>query len=225
MKLDIQNLRGCYTLSADPVGDGRIELTLMICETTGEIRGELTGEMDAADLNHVSQLLEAAARACAPVAPSPHDPPRRGRNPPAPRRGEAWTAEETRLLLQRFRDGGEPSHLAAEFERSEKSIRWKLFGLQVAPFPADLAPERHVSPPCPAPPKAYSVEEERQIHPNAYRAWEENDKKRLAERCAQGASSAELSREFGRKVTAIWSQLNKISAVGPAADEARERGA
>ncbi|ALO13316.1 hypothetical protein AQF52_7730 [Streptomyces venezuelae] len=73
-------------------------------------------------------------------------------------------------------------------------------------------------------PKAYTVEEKRRIYPNAYKPWEPADEQRLAERCAQGVSLLDLSKEFGRNEGAIASRLVKIQAEGPAAEEAWEYG-
>ncbi|MFE1906813.1 hypothetical protein ACFW96_24550 [Streptomyces gardneri] len=73
-------------------------------------------------------------------------------------------------------------------------------------------------------PKAYTVEEKRRMYPNAYKPWEPADEQRLAERCAQGVSLLDLSKEFGRNEGAIASRLVKIQAEGPAAEEAWEYG-
>jgi len=82
--------------------------------------------------------------------------------------------------------------------------------------------------PPPAPtlpaPKAYTVEEKRQTHPNAYKPWTREDDEHLADRCAEGASLADLSAEFGRNLGAIASRLIKIGAAGPALEEAEEYG-
>ncbi|MFE7582430.1 hypothetical protein ACFU5Y_12845 [Streptomyces gardneri] len=90
-------------------------------------------------------------------------------------------------------------------------------------YPGDLVP----APRTPAEreePKAYTVEDKRRVYPNAYKPWEPADEQRLAERCAQGVSLLDLSKEFGRNEGAIASRLVRIQAEGPAAEEAWEYG-
>ncbi|MFD8645498.1 hypothetical protein ACFV14_34915 [Streptomyces zaomyceticus] len=141
----------------------------------------------------------------------------------ATRHGQAWTAETLAQLKEHHRTGKSPEQLARQLGRSEKSIRWKLYGLKLAPYPGDLVPEPR-PPAQPEEPKAYTVEAKREQHPNAYKPWEPGDELRLAERCAQGASLSELSREFGRNEGAIASRLLKIKAEGPAVEAAWEYG-
>ncbi|WP_024754692.1 hypothetical protein [Streptomyces exfoliatus] len=112
---------------------------------------------------------------------------------------------------------------AEERGRSEKSIRWKLHGLERGPRPDDFVPAPR-TPAEPQEPKAYTVEEKRRLYPHAYKPWEPADEHRLAERCAQGASLHDLSQEFGRNEGAIASRLLKIHAEGPAVEEAWEYG-
>ncbi|CAL9673388.1 hypothetical protein SUDANB174_07636 [Streptomyces sp. enrichment culture] len=126
-------------------------------------------------------------------------------------------------LKEHYQAGMSPEQLAEELGRSEKSIRWKLHSLGLASFPSDLVPDPR-TPVEPQVPKAYTVEEKRQLHPNAYKPWNLEDEQRLAERCAQGASLSELSQEFGRNEGAIASRLLKIQANGPAAEGAWEYG-
>ncbi|MFI5799753.1 hypothetical protein [Streptomyces sp. NPDC051677] len=137
------------------------------------------------------------------------------------RRGAPWTQDERNWLRTAFLDGAPVPDLAESLGRSEKSVRWVLYRLRLIPFPADDVPATHARP---EKPKAYTVEEKRRIHPNAYAPWSAEDEQLLAERCAQGVSLAELSREFGRNPGGIASRLVKIDAVGPAAEEAWEHG-
>lgn len=139
--------------------------------------------------------------------------------PKATRHGQAWTTEAVARLEELHRAGKSPGQLAEDLGRSEKSIRWKLYGLHLAPYPGDAVP-------APRPPlepeeaKAYTVDEKRRLHPNAYKPWEPDDDHRLAEHCAQGVSLAELARRFGRNEGAVASRLLKIQAKGPAVEEA-----
>ncbi|MFI6494284.1 hypothetical protein [Streptomyces sp. NPDC050564] len=225
VRLELGDTHRRYSLSADPTEDGRLELTVLICSTDGVIHGELTGEVDPRDLGDIGRIVTAAATLC--PTPEPPGPP-----PPttpaatqvkATRAGAPWTPEAEQYLIDAHRAGTSLQHMALELGRSENSIRWKLHGLKLAPHPADLVPSRHTAT-APEPPKAYTVEDKRKAHPNAYMPWTDQDEQYLAARCAQGASLAQLAREFGRNEGAIASRLMKIGAVGPAADAAPEFG-
>ncbi|MFF9002038.1 hypothetical protein ACF1GW_21945 [Streptomyces achromogenes] len=65
------------------------------------------------------------------------------------------------------------------------------------------------------------MQQRRQIHRNTHTRWSDEEERRLAQRCADGVLTPELSNEFGRTELAIESRLLKIAAVGPAADQAR----
>ncbi|MFI6567035.1 hypothetical protein [Streptomyces sp. NPDC050534] len=160
-----------------------------------------------------------ASAACAPAIPAQKTAGRAKAKPA--RRGALWTQEEKDYLRAGFLDGTTVLELAESLERSEKSVRWMLHHLHLIPFPADDVPTPRVKP---ERPKAYTVEEKRMVHPNAYAPWSTEEEQLLAERCTQGASLADLSREFGRNQGGIASRLIKIDAVGPAAGEAWEYG-
>ncbi|WP_438493567.1 hypothetical protein [Streptomyces asiaticus] len=216
MKLEIGSRDRRYSLTADPLEGGRVEVTVIVCTSDGTIQGELTGELDTGDLAEVSRLIAAT-----PVASGPST----AMNAPpltvkATRHGDPWTPQALDYLRDQYRAGKTPEQLAEELGRSEKAIRWKLWDLELAPYPTDLAPTPR-SPAEPRPPKAYTVEEKRQTHPNAYKRWTPDEETQLARRCAQGASLSDLSQEFGRNEGAIASRLVMIEAVGPAADQAR----
>lgn len=220
VRLEIGSSHRRYSLHADLLAEGRIELTVVICTPDGVIRGELTGEVDTRDLAEVGRLIAAIPLTSADqTTPSV--------TLPAPvkatRHGQGWAPEAIAYLKEHYRSGKSPEQLAEELGRSEKSIRWKLHGLGLGPFPSDLVPDPRI-PVEAEEPKAYSVEEKRRLHPNAYKPWDPEDEQRLAERCAQGASLSELSQEFGRNEGAIASRLLKIQAEGPAAEDAWEYG-
>ena len=137
------------------------------------------------------------------------------------RRGAHWTQGEKDCLVDEFLAGAPVPELARSLGRSERSVRWLLYRLGLTPFPADDVPASSAEP---EKPKAYTVEEKRKVHPNAYAPWSAEEEQYLAERCAQGASLAELAREFGRNQGGIASRLIRIDADGPAAQEAREYG-
>ncbi|WP_327167138.1 hypothetical protein [Streptomyces subrutilus] len=216
VKLELRSEDRRYSLSADFLGEGRMELTAIVCTLDGIVQGELTGELDACDLGEIGRLI-ASVPATAPDRSAASDVP--ASIVKATRHGEAWTAETHDYLKHHYQAGKTSRELAQDLGRSEKSIRWKLYSLKLAPYPADLVPEQRTSPQ-PKLPKAYTVEEKRQTHPNAYKPWTPNDEQHLGERCAQGASLEDLAQEFGRDLGAIASRLMKINAEGPAADEA-----
>ncbi|MGW9030049.1 hypothetical protein ACWGQ5_39335 [Streptomyces sp. NPDC055722] len=220
VKLEIGGPDRRYSLCADLLAEDRVEITVVVCTPDGVIQGELTGELDTCDLSEIGRLIISAPIPSAPkAAPATASP----ANAKATRHGEAWTLETVAYLREHYRAGRSTRQLAEDLGRSEKSIRWKLYGLKLAPRPSDLLPAPRI-PAEPEPPKAYTVEEKRRLHPNAYKPWEPEDEERLAQRCAQGASLAELAQEFGRNEGAVASRLIKINAKGPAADEAREYG-
>ncbi|MFC7963104.1 hypothetical protein [Streptomyces cinereoruber] len=220
VRLEIDTSRRRYSLQADLLAESRAEITVVVCTSDGVIRGELTGEVDTCDLAEIGRLI-----ASTPVTPGGQATPSVTSPPPAKatRHGQGWDPEALAHLKEHHRAGMSPEQLAEELGRSEKSIRWKLYDLKLIPFPGDLVPGPR-TPVEPEAPKAYSVEAKRQLHPNAYKPWDPEDEKRLAERCAQGASLFELSQEFGRNEGAIASRLLKIQAKGPAADDAWEYG-
>lgn len=230
VRIEIGSAHRRYSLHADLLAEGRVKIAVVVCTPDGVIHGELTGEVDTCDLNEVSRLIASAPVASAPVASAPVatavETASSAASPvpvKATRHGQAWTPEAIAYLEEHYRAGKSPQQLAEKLGRSEKSIRWKLHGLKLAPYPSDLVPEPR--PPAePEEPKAYTVEEKRRLHPHAYKPWGPEDEQRLAERCAQGASLTELSQEFGRNEGAIASRLLKIRAEGPAADDAWEYG-
>ncbi len=220
MRLEVSSSHRRYSLQADVLAEGRVGITVVVCSPDGVIHGELTGEIDVCDVNEVGRLIVSAPVVSAvETAPSTTFP----AAIKATRPGQAWTSEAVAYLEEHYRAGKGPGQLAEELGRSEKSIRWKLYGLKLAPYPSDLVPaprpaaEPEVS-------KAYTVEDKRRLHPNAYKSWSPEDEQRLAKRCAQGVSLSELSQEFGRNEGAIASRLLKIQAEGLAADEAWEYG-
>ncbi|MFE2044227.1 hypothetical protein ACFXAZ_25545 [Streptomyces sp. NPDC059477] len=221
VRLESGSPRRRYVLHAGLLAQGRAEITVVVRTPDGVIRGELTGELDICDLGEISRLI-----ASAPVTSTARTTSSAASAAPAQaaRRGQAWTPEAIAYLKEHYRAGKSPEQLAEELRRSENSVRWKLYGLKLAPHPTGLVPDPRPAAAEPETPRAYTVEAKRQLHPNAYKPWEPEDEHRLAERCAQGASLSQLSQEFGRNEGAIASRLLKIQASGPAADDAWEYG-
>ncbi|MET8101519.1 hypothetical protein ABZV29_34500 [Streptomyces sp. NPDC005236] len=224
MKLGFGDPHRRYCLTAEPARDGRMELTVLVRSSDGIIHGELTGELDPRDLSDIGRLITAAASARpTPEPPRPQHQATTTVSVKAAHPGAAWTPEAEQHLRDAHHAGTDLHQLAVDLGRSEHSIRWKLHGLKLAPHPADLVPAQPTET-APKQPKAYTVEEKRKTHPNAYMPWTDQDEKDLADRCTQGVPLAQLAQEFGRNEGAIASRLMKIGAVGPAADEAPEFG-
>ena len=59
--------------------------------------------------------------------------------------------------------------------------------------------------------KAYTMEEKRTKHPNAYRSWTKEDDARLLQLYVSGKSISELCKIFGRNRGAITSRLKKLN--------------
>ncbi|MEU1424992.1 hypothetical protein [Kitasatospora sp. NPDC005751] len=212
-----------YELSYDSDTPGRGRVGIIGCDPSGEVVTELRGEVLSVDIPLIVRLLTGApgtdgthGREAAPSGPrAPHRP---------PRTGELWSGEEESRLTDLHDEGRDPADIAQQLERSEKSIRWKLADLSLAPFPKDLVPAPRPVPTQPEAEKAYTVEEKRRVHPNAYKRWTAEEEQDLLDRCAQGVSLGELAEEFGRNEGAIASRLLKLDAQGPAAAEAEEFG-
>ena len=60
---------------------------------------------------------------------------------------------------------------------------------------------------------AYSVEQARKTHPNAYRSWSENEDKALTEHYQSGKRAGEISELLGRGPGAIRSRLVKLKLI------------
>ncbi|MBC3985740.1 hypothetical protein H8N01_24975 [Streptomyces sp. AC536] len=220
VSVEISRSRRRYSLHADILAEGRVELTVVVSTPDGVIQGELTGQVEAGDLNELGRLI-----ASAPVASAVENAPAGTSVAPikATHPGQAWSREAIAYLEKHYRAGKGPEQLAAELGRSEESVRGKLYDLALAPHPSDLPSDPRPAAE-PEAPRAYTVEAKRRAHPNAYKPWEPEDDQRLAERCAQGISLSELSKIFGRNEGAIASRLLKIQAQGPAVEEAWEYG-
>ncbi|MFF9011400.1 SANT/Myb-like DNA-binding domain-containing protein [Streptomyces sp. NPDC014870] len=125
----------------------------------------------------------------------------------AVRHGQPWTPEDLELLTAHHAAGEDPTHIARRLDRTERSVRFKLHQLGLAPFPADQVVPRPRPQPQPVAERTYSVEEIRRTHPRAYRRWTPEEDTRLAERHEQGASLSDVVAEFGRNEGAITSRL------------------
>jgi len=208
IRLEIGDARRRYCLSADPVDGDRVELTVLICSPDGIIHGELTGEMDSGDLDSIGRLIASAASAC-PAPPVPVPPAPVGTGVKAARPGAPWTPEAEQYLREGHKAGKSPAQLAQDLGRSENSIRWKLYGLELVPYPSDLVPaQRAVT--APEPPRAYTVEEKRQAHPRAYERWTPEEDARLSELHARNTPVSDMARELGRNEGAISARLERI---------------
>ncbi|MET7636778.1 helix-turn-helix domain-containing protein [Streptomyces sp. NPDC001773] len=97
----------------------------------------------------------------------------------------------------------------------EGAVTLWLRGVEVGVFPsASLsAVELSSSAPLPASP-AYSVDEVRKQHGNAYQRWSREDEQLLLELHAAGHSVDALAQRFGRQPSAIRSRLVKLGVEG-----------
>ncbi|MFC9330783.1 helix-turn-helix domain-containing protein [Kitasatospora sp. NPDC057015] len=212
-----------YELSYDSVTPGRGRVGIVGCDASGEVVTELRGDVLSVDIPLIVRLLTGATGTDGTHGgePAPTGP-RAPRRPP--RTGELWSGEEESRLATLHYEGRDPADIAQQLGRSEKSIRWKLAGLGLALFPEDLVPAPRSVPAQPEAEKAYTVEEKRREHSNAYKRWTVEEEEDLLDRCAQGVSLRELAEEFGRNEGAIASRLLKLDAQGPAVAEAEEFG-
>ncbi|MFJ8536859.1 hypothetical protein [Streptomyces sp. NPDC093591] len=212
-----------YVLTATRHDDGRLTATLTASTLAGDIEGELRGDIGTAHLDGLARLLSAAARATqtqsAASAPSPVPAPAVP-GPPPPRRGEPWNDEESARLAESYRHERDFDALGREFGRSPLAIQHQLARLGLARRPT---PPHPTARPAPVPKQTHgpTLEERRRTHSRSHEPWTETEEKQLAQRCAQGATAEEMSREFGRSEQAIEKRMKAIGAQGPAADKAR----
>ncbi|MGW6569278.1 hypothetical protein [Streptomyces sp. NPDC054975] len=191
-----------YQLTLTPQPHGQSHATILVLSPGGEILSSIDGPLSHTDLQPISDLLRAAAQLPPPGAHAAL--PANG-DIRATRNGQPWTTEDLDRLAAYHAAGTEPAQTARHLNRTERSVRFKLHQLRLAPFPADqITPPAQ---PLPAAEPAYSVEEIRRTHPRAYQRWTPEEDARLAERHTQGASLPELIEEFGRNEGAITSRL------------------
>ncbi|MFJ4031520.1 hypothetical protein [Streptomyces griseoluteus] len=193
-----------YGLTATRCDNSQLTLELTISDEEGEIQGELCGVVAEDDLAPLTRLLDAASRTLTAPAVIP-----------PPRQSGGWAPASSGQLAARFRQERDFGILAAEFGCTRGAIYEELtsLGLVRTPGPGQPAPASR--------PLSDAMQQRRQTHPNSHARWNDAEERRLAQRCAEGALTSELSIEFGRSEQAIDSRLLKIGATGPAADQAR----
>lgn len=215
-----QGLR--YVMTATRDNDNDVSVKLRVCTREREVRGELSGTIDIADLPGLTRLMGTAmttTHAPSPVPTEPTTPP--PPTVPTPRHGTPWSDEERTRLIQRYRTEADFVRLGHEFGRSALSIQYQLAQLGLAKRPA---PPPSTSTPAPPPARTGPTHEElRKTHARSHTPWTDTEEQQLGQRCAQGATAEEMSVEFGRTVGAIESRLRLTGAQGPAADRAREQ--
>ncbi|SOD91532.1 hypothetical protein [Streptomyces sp. Ag109_G2-15] len=193
-----------YALTGTRCDNGQLTLELTISSERGDIQGELCGAVTADDLEPLARLLDAASHTLTGPAAIP-----------PPRQGGGWAPADSTRLAARFRQERDFTILAAEFGCSRGAIYQELTrqGLIRTPGSGRTTPASR--------PLSEAMQQRRQIHRNTHTRWSDEEERRLAQRCADGVLTPELSNEFGRTEQAIDSRLLKIGAVGPAADQAR----
>ncbi|PZT71595.1 MULTISPECIES: hypothetical protein [unclassified Streptomyces] len=200
-----------YTLTGTHSDDGQLTVELTVTTSQGEIRSELCGAVHDTDLEPLARLLDAASHT--PAHRCTHIP-----SPPHP--ATSWTEQESSRLAARFRHERNFKVLAAEFGRSSSAVYDELVRQQlIRPRPQSFPTSTPA--PTPAPSVSPIMQQRRALHRNSHARWSDEDDQMLAQRCAEGATNAELCDEFGRSSTAIEARLLKVGATGPAADEAR----
>ncbi|MER5661573.1 hypothetical protein [Streptomyces mirabilis] len=193
-----------YVLTGTRCDNGQLTLELTISGERGDIQGELCGAVTTDDLAPLARLLDAASRTLTGPAAIP-----------PPRQGGAWAPADSARLATRFRRERDFTILAAEFGCSRGAIyeELKRQGLIRAPGSDRTAPASR--------PLSEVMQQRRLVHRSSHTRWSEEEERQLAQRCAEGVLTPELSKEFGRSEQAIDARLLKIGAAGPAADEAR----
>jgi hypothetical protein len=193
-----------YVLTGTRCDKGQLTLEVTISSGQGAIQGDLCGAVTDDDLEPLARLLESAARTLASPAPIP-----------PPRQSTEWAPADSTRLASRFRQERDFGVLSAEFGCTRGSIYQELQrqGLIRTPGSEHTTPANR--------PLSEAMQQRRMVHRNSHTRWSEEEERQLARRCAEGALTPELSTEFGRSEQAIESRLLKITAVGPAADEAR----
>jgi hypothetical protein len=134
---------------------------------------------------------------------------------PTPVRG-GWSEPEIADLKAKFDTGMTPAAIAAWTGRTEASVRWKLYKLELIPFPADLIGDR--GPKIPKPSPAYSLEDLRVQHANSHKRWTPEDEEQLTSRHSEGATIAQLVTEFGRNEGGITARLRRLGLIDPDLD-------
>jgi hypothetical protein len=197
-----------YILTGTRCDNGQLTVELTVSTNQGDIHGELCGAIADDDLQPLARLLDAASRTLTSARSAI----------PQPRSDSASTQLDSTRLAARFRQQRDFGVLATEFGCSRGLIyeELKRLGLISASSPQHSAPKGQTTPTV-----SPILQQRRLVHRNSHARWSEEDDKRLAQRCADGIMTPELSNEFGRSEQAIDSRLLKIEATGPAADRAR----
>lgn len=183
-----------YTLTLT-TGVDRPTVEVTGADDDGRLVAQLAGHLPGGDLALVARVFLAATANPGATA-----------HIPSPRRPRSWSAEETAYLASRHHDGADPETIATELGRTGNSVRYKLYGLGLGPFPGPGGGR----PPAPPQEPAYTMEDLRKAHPNSHKPWHPEDDTRLAQRAAQGASIPELMAEFGRNHNAIVTRLGRL---------------
>ncbi|WP_405444462.1 hypothetical protein OG350_37805 [Streptomyces achromogenes] len=191
-----------FVLTGTRCDNGQLIVKLTVTSERGDLQGELRGAVTADALAPLARLLDAASRTHPAAVPPP-------------RQGGGWAPAVSARLSARFRQEPDFTILAAEFGCSRGAIYEELTrqGLIRSPGSGRTTPASR--------PLSEAMQQRRQIHRNTHTRWSDEEERRLAQRCADGVLTPELSNEFGRTELAIESRLLKIAAVGPAADQAR----
>lgn len=193
-----------YVVTGTRCDNGQLTMELTITGEQGDIQGELSGALAGNHLAPLARLLDAASRTLTGPATVPQ-----------PRRTSGWAPTDSARLAARFRQERDFTILAAEFGCSRGALYAELTrqGLIRTPGSDRTTPTIQ--------PISEAMQQRRLVHRNTHTRWSDEEEQRLAQCCADGVLTPELSNQFGRTEQAIESRLLKIGAVGPAADQAR----
>ncbi|WP_410583831.1 3'-5' exonuclease [Amycolatopsis sp. lyj-108] len=131
--------------------------------------------------------------------------------PPPPKKRGEWTADEQAELEMMARAGLSATEIAERTGRTETSVRWRLYKVDLGDFPSDLVTP-HTTPKAEP---AYTMDELRTVHRNSHKRWTDEEEQRLARRHAEGASIQQLVEEFGRNEGGVTARLARLSLITP----------
>ncbi|WLQ45637.1 hypothetical protein P8A22_38100 (plasmid) [Streptomyces laculatispora] len=194
-----------YALTATRDANGNLTTEITVTNNHGEIQAELRGTLNLTDLQPLARLLHA-------TTPNPA--------PPTGSHERTWSPADSTRLANRFCEERDFGVLSEEFNCRRNDVYRRLLELELIAPPAQRRPGQPTQPQ-PAPTPSPVLQQRRLQHSNSHARWTEQEEAELARHCANGASVAQLSQEFGRSELAIESRLLKIGAEGPAADLAR----
>lgn len=118
-----------------------------------------------------------------------------------------WCEDEDSELVRLYERDEPLEQIADCLDRTVCGVRWRLYKLDLLPFPADLVRKRDSMPAAPA----NTLADLREVHRNSHKRWSTVEDIQLAARAGDGATVEQLAEEFGRKAGAIRTRLAEIA--------------